>query len=110
MTEKKSILINALGDWQTAGMYFVDVSVALKQNCRIAIRQFSANVPISYGSYHSIIITEDLGMRRVYAKFGSKVLSTDQRDTQVSVVQYFIECIKNDHIFLKTLRRRLGEV
>lgn len=76
--------MNILGDLQQAGQRkTTDVLVSVKRNCQITIHKLSEVVQISYGSVQ-FIITEDLVMRRVSAKFVPKLLSADQKDTQIS--------------------------
>ncbi|BFZ13202.1 hypothetical protein BsWGS_16241 [Bradybaena similaris] len=60
-----------------------DVSSTVRENRRITIRELSEEHSISFGSVQAIL-TEDLGMRRVSAKFVPKLLSADQKDNRVS--------------------------
>ena len=54
------------------------VSNLIMSDRRLTIREIEEEVGISYGSVQAIL-TEDLGMRRVAAKFVPKLLSPDQR-------------------------------
>uniref|UniRef100_A0A0L8IGV2 CRAL-TRIO domain-containing protein n=1 Tax=Octopus bimaculoides TaxID=37653 RepID=A0A0L8IGV2_OCTBM len=66
-------------------------------------------VRISYSSVQSIS-NEDLGVRRVSAKFVPKLLSADQNDKRASVAQDLLDCVKNEENFLKPLRRPLSSL
>ncbi|BFZ21096.1 hypothetical protein BsWGS_24135 [Bradybaena similaris] len=63
--------------------HIADVSSTVRENRRITIRELSEEHSISFGSVQAIL-TEDLGMRRVSAKFVPKLLSADQKDNRVS--------------------------
>ena len=58
--------------------HIADVSSTVRENRRITIRELSEEHSISFGSVQAIL-TEDLGMRRVSAKFVPKLLSADRR-------------------------------
>ena len=63
--------------------HIADVCSTVRENRRITIRELSEERSISFGSVQAIL-TEDLGMRRVSAKFVPKLLSADQKDNRVS--------------------------
>jgi len=63
-----------------------DVRSVVRGNRRITIREVSEELNISYGSVQSIV-TEDLGMRRVSAKFVPKLLSDEQKEQRVLAAQ-----------------------
>lgn len=54
------------------------------------------------------IITEDLGMRHMSAKFEPKLLSVSEKDTRVSVAKDLPGCFKNDKNILKTFQKLLN--
>ncbi|BFZ13051.1 hypothetical protein BsWGS_16090 [Bradybaena similaris] len=82
--------------------HIADVSSTVRENRRITIRELSEEHSISFGSVQAIL-TEDLGMRRVSAKFVPKLLSADQKDNRVSAAADLIDCVENNENFLKTV-------
>ncbi|BFZ02340.1 hypothetical protein BsWGS_05379 [Bradybaena similaris] len=82
--------------------HIADVSSTVRENRRITIRELSEEHSISFGSVQAIL-TEDLGMRRVSAKFVPKLLSADQKDNWVSAAADLIDCVENNENFLKTV-------
>jgi transposase/AraC-like DNA-binding protein len=77
-----------------------DVRSAVRENRRITVRELSEDLHVSYGSVQSIL-TEDLGMRRVSAKFVPKLLSADEKENRLSAAQDLLDCAENDENFLK---------
>ncbi|PNF42337.1 hypothetical protein B7P43_G03673, partial [Cryptotermes secundus] len=69
---------------------------------RLTIREVADEVRISRG-YANTILTEDLGMRRVAAKFVPKLLSPEQQQLRLEVAQDMLECANRDPEFLKTV-------
>ncbi|PNF31996.1 hypothetical protein B7P43_G06551 [Cryptotermes secundus] len=69
---------------------------------RLAIREVADEVGISRGSANTIL-TEDLGRRRVAAKFVPKLLSPEQQQLRLEVAQDMLECANRDPEFLKTV-------
>ncbi|XP_018330604.1 uncharacterized protein LOC108740684 [Agrilus planipennis] len=55
-------------------------------NHRITVREFAENLNISIDSCHSIFIN-DLGMRRVAAKFVPKLLNFDQKQHRINIAK-----------------------
>lgn len=82
--------------------HIADVCSTVRENRRITIRELSEEHSISFGSVQAIL-TEDLGMRRVSAKFVPKLLSADQKDNRVSAAADLIDCVENNENFLKTV-------
>ncbi|XP_033606072.1 uncharacterized protein LOC117282053 [Cryptotermes secundus] len=72
------------------------------QDRRLAICEIADEVGISRGSANTIL-TDDLGMRRVAAKFVPKLLSPEQQQLRLEVVQDMLECVNRDPEFLKTV-------
>jgi hypothetical protein len=72
------------------------------EDCPLTVREIADEVGISTGSAHSII-TEDLLMCRVVAKFVPKLLSREQQQLRLEVAQDMLECANGDPDFLKTM-------
>jgi hypothetical protein len=68
----------------------------------LTIREIADEVGISTGYAHSII-TEDLHMCRVVAKFVSKLLSQEQQQLRLEVARDMLVCANGDTEFLKTM-------
>jgi histone-lysine N-methyltransferase SETMAR len=75
------------------------VRAAIRGNRRLTVREIAEDIGLSFGSVQSIL-TEDLGMRRVSAKFVPKLLSSDQKEARVSAASDFLECVENDRNFV----------
>ena len=69
---------------------------------RLILREIVEEVEISRGSVHSIL-TEDLCMQRVSAKFIPKLLTKQQKEIHVEIVQDILDCANNDLEFMKTI-------
>jgi len=69
------------------------------QDCRVTVRELVEEVGISTGSVHSIL-TNDLAMRRVSAKFVPKLLPMEQKQLHVEVSQDMLDHANSDPIFL----------
>jgi histone-lysine N-methyltransferase SETMAR len=68
----------------------------------MTVREIADEFRISTGSAHSIL-TEDLHMCRMVAKFVPKLLSQEQQQLHLEVVQDMLECANKDPEFLKTV-------
>jgi hypothetical protein len=68
----------------------------------LTIREIADEVGISTGSAHSIV-TEDLHMCRVVAKFVPKLLSQEQQQLCLEDTRDMLECTNGDPEFLKTM-------
>ena len=68
------------------------------EDCRLTLRKIVEEVGISRGSVHSIL-TEDLCMRRVSAKFIPKLL----KELYVEIAQDMQDCANNGLEFTKTI-------
>lgn len=55
-------------------------------DCRVTVSEIAAQVGISYGSCQTII-TEDLGFRKVCARWVPRLLTTDQKLRRLEVCQ-----------------------
>jgi hypothetical protein len=60
---------------------------------RLTVREIANDIGISDSSAHAIF-TDDLGMRRVAAKFVPKLLSCEQEELRLDVAQDMLECRK----------------
>jgi histone-lysine N-methyltransferase SETMAR len=69
---------------------------------RLTVREIANDNGISDGSAHAIL-TDDLGMRKVPAKFVPKLLSCEQNELRLDVAHDMLECANNDLDFLKTV-------
>ena len=63
------------------------------------MRELSEDLDISIGSCHSIL-THDLGMRRVAAKFVPRLLTDDQKQCRLSASADLLQCGEEDPGFL----------
>jgi hypothetical protein len=78
------------------------VSSLIMEDRRLTVREIANDIGISDGSAHAIL-TDDFGMRRVAAKFVPKLLSCEQKELLLDVVQNMMECANGDLDFLMTV-------
>ena len=71
------------------------VRAAVNQDRRRTIYDLWAEVGIGYGSCQRIL-TEQLNMHRIAAKFVPRVFTQDQKDSQVAICQELKETVIND--------------
>ncbi|XP_043071211.1 protein GVQW3-like [Drosophila grimshawi] len=64
-------------------------------NRRITVREVAEELDISIGSWHSIFIN-DLGMRRVAAKFVPKLLNCDQKQHRMNIANEMLDSVRDD--------------
>ncbi|UYV64925.1 hypothetical protein LAZ67_3002462 [Cordylochernes scorpioides] len=64
-------------------------------NRRITVREVAEDLKISIGSCHSIFIN-DLGMRRVAAKFVPKLLNCDQKQHRMKIANEMLDSVRDD--------------
>jgi hypothetical protein len=69
---------------------------------RITIRQPSKELGLSFGSGESIV-TENLGMKCISIKFVPKLLTFEQKETQLALVKDLLQCADHDANFMNTL-------
>jgi hypothetical protein len=69
------------------------------QDRRVTVRELAEEVGISTGSVHSIL-TDDLSMRRVSAKFVPKLLTIEQKQLRLEVAQDMLDSANSDPEFL----------
>ena len=72
------------------------------EDCHLTLRKIVEQVGISRGSAHSIL-TEDLCMWRVLAKFIPKLLMEQQKKLCVEITQDMLDCANNDLEITKTI-------
>ena len=75
------------------------VRAAVNQDRRRTIHDLCAEVGIGYVSCQRIL-TEQLNMHRIAAKFVPKVLTQDQKDSRVAICQELKETVINDPTLL----------
>ncbi|UYV69308.1 hypothetical protein LAZ67_6003200 [Cordylochernes scorpioides] len=72
-----------------------EVEKMILANRRITVREVAEDLNISIGSCHSIFIN-DLGMRRVAAKFVPKLLNCDQKQQRMNIANEMLDCVRDD--------------
>ena len=71
------------------------------QDRRITVRELANEVGVSNGSVHTIL-TADLGLRRVFAKFVPKLLTVEQKQLRLEIAQGMLDCVESDSNFLNS--------
>lgn len=66
------------------------VRTLVMEDRRITVRELANEIGVSIGSVHSIF-TEDLGMRRVSAKFVPKLLTMEQKKRRLEIAQDMLD-------------------
>ena len=77
-------------------------SVLIKANRRLTVSEIASDLDISFGSAEAIL-TEDLGLRRVAAKFVPKLLTAEQKQRRVDISQDMLQSVDNDDNFLTSI-------
>ncbi|UYV60688.1 hypothetical protein LAZ67_1001909 [Cordylochernes scorpioides] len=72
-----------------------EVEKMILSNRRITVREVAEDLNISIGSCHSIFIN-DLGMRRVVAKFVPKLLNCDQKQHCMNIANEMLDSVRDD--------------
>ncbi|UYV61188.1 hypothetical protein LAZ67_1003762 [Cordylochernes scorpioides] len=72
-----------------------EVEKMILANRRITVREVAEDLNISIGSGHSIFIN-DLGMRRVAAKFVPKLLNCDQKQHRMNIANEMLDSVRDD--------------
>lgn len=78
------------------------VRSAINKNRRLTVRELEEDLGIPK-TIVSRILTEDLGMSRVIAKFVPRVLTEDQKNSRVEIAKDILESIKKDPDLLKRI-------
>ena len=71
-------------------------------DCHETVREIAVEVGISTGSVHSIL-TEDLQMWRLLAKFVPKLLMEEQKELWKEICKDMLDCVNHDSEFMKTI-------
>jgi len=69
---------------------------------RLIIREIASDVGLAFGTVRSIL-TEDLGMGRVSAKFIPKLRTDEQSDSRVQVYTDLLEAYRKDPNFIRII-------
>ncbi|UYV78427.1 hypothetical protein LAZ67_16001318 [Cordylochernes scorpioides] len=72
-----------------------EVEKMILANRRITVREVAEDLNISIGSCHSNFIN-DLGMRRVAAKFVPKLLNCDQKQHRMNIANEMLDSVRDD--------------
>ncbi|XP_011051621.1 PREDICTED: putative uncharacterized protein FLJ37770 [Acromyrmex echinatior] len=72
-----------------------EVKKIVLANRRITVREIAEDLNISIGSCHSIF-TNDLGMKRVAAKFVPKLLNFDQKQHRINIAKELLDSVRDD--------------
>ncbi|UYV68226.1 hypothetical protein LAZ67_5003465 [Cordylochernes scorpioides] len=72
-----------------------EVEKMILANRRITVGEVAEDLNISIGSCHSIFIN-DLGMRRVAAKFVPKLLNCDQKQHRMNIANEMLDSVRDD--------------
>ncbi|UYV80606.1 hypothetical protein LAZ67_19000937 [Cordylochernes scorpioides] len=72
-----------------------EVEKMILANRRITVREVAEDLNISIGSCHSIFIN-DLGMRRVAAKFVPKLLNCEQKQHRMNIANEMLDSVRDD--------------
>ncbi|UYV63328.1 hypothetical protein LAZ67_2003761, partial [Cordylochernes scorpioides] len=72
-----------------------EVEKMILANRRITVREVAEDLNISIGLCHSIFIN-DLGMRRVAAKFVPKLLNCDQKQHRMNIANEMLDSVRDD--------------
>ena len=79
-----------------------EVHRKVMEDRRLTVREIAADVGISTGSVHSIL-TEDLCLRRVSAKFIPKLLTEQQKELRKESSQDMLDIANHDPQFMETI-------
>lgn len=74
----------------------------IRNNRRLTIREVAEDVGISYGSCQEIL-TKELGMSRIAAKFVPRLLTDEQKQNRKTIAQELFERTESDQDFLKNI-------
>ncbi|PNF41749.1 hypothetical protein B7P43_G03429 [Cryptotermes secundus] len=78
------------------------VRTLVMEDCHITVRELANEIGVSIGSVHSIL-TEDLGRRRVSAKFVPKLLTMEQKHRRLEIAQDMLDNANSNPNFLNTV-------
>ena len=72
------------------------------EDCCTTIQEITGEVGISTGSVHNIL-TEDLNLPRVSAKFVPKMLTGQQKELRKEIAEDMLGCANHDPEFIHTI-------
>ena len=78
------------------------VCAVIRGNHRLTVREVADEGGIRIGSCHQIF-TEKLQMRRVSAKFVPRLLTNDQKENRVEIIQELLSNANGNENFLKNI-------
>ena len=78
------------------------VHVKVLEDRRIRIQEIAGEVGISTRSVQTIL-TEDLNLRRVYAKFVPKMLTKQQKELRKEITEDMLDCANHNPEFIQTI-------
>ena len=78
------------------------VRTIIRNNRKLTVREIADECGISMGSYNAIL-TDDLHMKRVCAKFVPRLLTDDQREQRQTIARDLFERSCEDVQFLKNI-------
>jgi len=76
----------------------------IRANQRLTIHELSVEVGVSYGTCQAIL-TQDLNMRRVAAKFVPRILTAEQKEWRLSVAKNMLQEAESDENFMGQIIR-----
>lgn len=76
-----------------------EVKQKIMQNRRLTIREISEEMGISFGSVQHIL-TQDLGMTRIAAKFVPRLLTDEQKLKRMQIAQELLDMAESDPTFM----------
>ena len=79
-----------------------EITTLVQANRRLTVRELAEECGISVGSCHHIL-TEELKMHRVAAKFVPRLMTSDQQAHHVQVCQDLLDHSENDKEFLSKI-------
>ena len=79
-----------------------EINILVRANGRLTVREFTEKCGISVGSRHHIL-TEELKMYRVAAKFVPRLMTSDQQAHRVQICQDLLDHSENDKEFLSKI-------
>ena len=71
----------------------------IRQDRRLTIRDIAEEMGVGYGTYQQVL-TEELGMHRVAAKFVPRILTANQKQQRVNICTELRQLASNDETFL----------
>lgn len=78
------------------------VKTIIRSNRRLTIREISEETNLSFGSVQAIL-TDDLNMRRVAAKFVPRILTAEQKESRFAISSELFERSVADAAFLSSI-------